>query len=378
MDEQRRDGPRQGDLDRLGRGHDLAGRDVALEHDLILRLVALQRIDQAPRQGEVLAGDAADAHLGGRYLVGALHLNLRVGDAHREPGFSGWADRPAAPGILGATARGGPRGPARRERPAEARARLHSADTGASPAPATLRTGGNLSSEAAQRPPQRRDRGARRPRQDDLGRRDALAVRLISREPDGQRARARLDGSRAREGGSRSSPRTRRSGSATRRSTSSTPPVMRTSAARWERALTMVDGVLLLVDASEGPVAADALRAAESARVAPAGRLVVNKVDRPDARGRRGRRRGLRAVPLSRRDREPDRVPIVYTIARDGRAGLGPSDLGPNLQPLSTPARDDSHRRLTTRIIRFRRWSRTSTRALTSAGSGCCASGTAI
>ena len=38
-----------------------------------------------------------------------------------------------------------------------------------------------------------------------------------------------------------------------------------------ERALTMVDGVLLLVDASEGPLASDALRAAEGARSPPAG-----------------------------------------------------------------------------------------------------------
>ena len=51
-----------------------------------------------------------------------------------------------------------------------------------------------------------------------------------------------------------------------------------------ERALTMVDGVLLLVDASRGPAAADALRAAEGARGAPADRVVVNKIDRPDAR----------------------------------------------------------------------------------------------
>src|SRR5438067_9037465 len=51
-----------------------------------------------------------------------------------------------------------------------------------------------------------------------------------------------------------------------------------------ERALTMVDGVLLLVDASEGPLPQTrfVLRKALQARLPVI--LVVNKVDRPDAR----------------------------------------------------------------------------------------------
>src|SRR4030043_1182922 len=51
-----------------------------------------------------------------------------------------------------------------------------------------------------------------------------------------------------------------------------------------ERALTMVDGVLLLVDASEGPLPQTrfVLRKALEARLPIV--LVVNKIDRPDAR----------------------------------------------------------------------------------------------
>ena len=51
-----------------------------------------------------------------------------------------------------------------------------------------------------------------------------------------------------------------------------------------ERALTMVDGVLLLVDASEGPLPQTrfVLRKALESRLPVV--LVVNKVDRPDAR----------------------------------------------------------------------------------------------
>ena len=57
-----------------------------------------------------------------------------------------------------------------------------------------------------------------------------------------------------------------------------------------ERGLTMVDGVLLLVDASEGPLPQTrfVLRKALAARLPVI--LVVNKVDRPDARDRRGGR----------------------------------------------------------------------------------------
>ena len=68
-----------------------------------------------------------------------------------------------------------------------------------------------------------------------------------------------------------------------------------------ERGLTMVDGVLLLVDASEGPLPQTrfVLRKALEARLPVI--LVVNKVDRPGRAHRRGRRRGLRAVPRPRR-----------------------------------------------------------------------------
>ena len=71
-----------------------------------------------------------------------------------------------------------------------------------------------------------------------------------------------------------------------------------------ERGLTMVDGVLLLVDASEGPLPQTrfVLRKALELRLPVI--LVVNKIDRARRAHRRGRRRGLRAVPRPRRRRE--------------------------------------------------------------------------
>ena len=108
----------------------------------------------------------------------------------------------------------------------------------------------------------------------------------------------------------------------------------------------MVDGVLLLVDASEGPLPQTrfVLRKAPEAKLPVI--LVVNKVDRPDA-DRGGRERGLRAA-RPRRGREPDRVPdrLRRMRARAARAWSrrrSPDDL----QPPGAPARDDSCRSTT-------------------------------
>ena len=76
-----------------------------------------------------------------------------------------------------------------------------------------------------------------------------------------------------------------------------------------ERALTMVDGVLLLVDASEGPLPQTRFVLAQGARVAAAGDPRRQQVDRPDARIEDVVNEVLRALPRSRRRREPDRVP---------------------------------------------------------------------
>ena len=70
-----------------------------------------------------------------------------------------------------------------------------------------------------------------------------------------------------------------------------------------------------------GPAAADALRAAQGARGAPAGDP-RRQQGRPARRAhRRGRRRGLRAVPRPRRRRGPDRVPDRLH-ERQGRLGV--------------------------------------------------------
>jgi GTP-binding protein len=101
-----------------------------------------------------------------------------------------------------------------------------------------------------------------------------------------------------------------------------------------ERALTMVDGVLLLVDASEGPLPQTrfVLRKALESRLPVV--LVVNKVDRPDARTAEVVDEVYELFLDLDASADQIEFPIVYTIARDGRAGLDPDDLAADLQPL--------------------------------------------
>ena len=111
-----------------------------------------------------------------------------------------------------------------------------------------------------------------------------------------------------------------------------------------ERGLSMVDGIVLLVDASEGPLPQTrfVLRKALNADMPVV--LVVNKVDRGDARISRGRRRDLRAVHgPARRQPQPGRARLPGRLRlRQGRPRLAraarerrPARL-PDLEPLFT------------------------------------------
>src|SRR4030088_1012316 len=101
-----------------------------------------------------------------------------------------------------------------------------------------------------------------------------------------------------------------------------------------ERALKIVDGVMLLVDASEGPLPQTryVLVKALEAKLTPI--VVINKIDRPDAR-----------IPevldeiydlFIDLDATEDQLdfPVVYTNARAGIAKLKLNELSSNLQTL--------------------------------------------
>jgi len=101
-----------------------------------------------------------------------------------------------------------------------------------------------------------------------------------------------------------------------------------------ERGLTMVDGVLLLVDASEGPLPQTrfVLRKALEARLPVI--LVVNKVDRPDARIDEVVDEVYELFLDLDANESQIEFPIVYTNAKAGWASLDPGVEGTDLGPL--------------------------------------------
>jgi GTP-binding protein len=101
-----------------------------------------------------------------------------------------------------------------------------------------------------------------------------------------------------------------------------------------ERALKIVDGVMLLVDASEGPLPQTryVLMKALEAKLPPV--LVINKIDRPDARIQEVLNEVYDLfIDLDATEDQLD-FPVVYTNAKAGVAKLDPASDGTNLQPL--------------------------------------------
>ena len=101
-----------------------------------------------------------------------------------------------------------------------------------------------------------------------------------------------------------------------------------------ERGLTMVDGALLLVDASEGPLPQTrfVLRKALERKLPII--LVINKVDRPDARIADVVDEVYELFLDLDATAEQIDFPIVYTVARDGVASLDAATRGTDLRPL--------------------------------------------
>jgi GTP-binding protein len=100
-----------------------------------------------------------------------------------------------------------------------------------------------------------------------------------------------------------------------------------------ERVMNMVDGVLLLVDAAEGPMPQTRFVLKKALEMGHRAVVVVNKVDRRDAEPERALNQTFDLfIELGASDQQAD-FPVIYSNAITGRAGLTP-DLGPDLQPL--------------------------------------------
>ncbi|MFH1084866.1 MAG: translational GTPase TypA [Chloroflexota bacterium] len=100
-----------------------------------------------------------------------------------------------------------------------------------------------------------------------------------------------------------------------------------------ERVMNMVDGVLLLVDAAEGPMPQTRFVLRKALEMGHRVVVVINKVDRKNAdpQGTLNQTFDL-SLELGASDEQAD-FAVVYTNALTGQAGLTP-ELGPDLQPL--------------------------------------------
>src|ERR1700738_2294768 len=101
-----------------------------------------------------------------------------------------------------------------------------------------------------------------------------------------------------------------------------------------ERALKMVDGAMLLVDASAGPLTQTryVLSKALESRLPPI--VVINKIDRPDARPQEVLNEIYDLfIDLDAVEDQLD-FPVLYTNARTGTATRDPNTPGEDLRPL--------------------------------------------
>ena len=101
-----------------------------------------------------------------------------------------------------------------------------------------------------------------------------------------------------------------------------------------ERVMNMVDGVLLLVDAVEGPMPQTRFVLRQALEKGHKAIVVVNKIDRPAARPDYVVNATFDLfIDLGATDEQAD-FPVIYTVALEGRAGYQSDTLGPDLRPL--------------------------------------------
>ena len=101
-----------------------------------------------------------------------------------------------------------------------------------------------------------------------------------------------------------------------------------------ERILGMVDGVLLLVDAAEGPMPQTKFVNAKALKFGLRPIVVINKVDRPDARSDEVLNEIFDMFVALEASPEQLDFPVLYAVGRDGWASADAATLGADLAPL--------------------------------------------
>ena len=107
-----------------------------------------------------------------------------------------------------------------------------------------------------------------------------------------------------------------------------------------ERVVNMVDGVLLLVDAVEGPMPQTRFVLRQALHKGCQVVVVINKIDRPAARPNYVLNATFDLfVDLGATDEQAD-FPVIFARALTGQAGYAPDELGDDLRPLFEAIRD--------------------------------------
>ena len=101
-----------------------------------------------------------------------------------------------------------------------------------------------------------------------------------------------------------------------------------------ERVLNMADGCLLLVDAAEGPMAQTRFVLRKAFEVGLRIIIVINKIDRTNADPKQTLERLHDLFLELAEDADQLVAPVVYAVAKEGRAGLAADHLAPDLEPL--------------------------------------------
>ncbi|TMD31993.1 MAG: translational GTPase TypA [Chloroflexi bacterium] len=101
-----------------------------------------------------------------------------------------------------------------------------------------------------------------------------------------------------------------------------------------ERVLNMADGCLLLVDAAEGPMPQTRFVLRKAFEVGLRIIVVINKVDRKNADPKAALSKVHDLFLELAEDADQLEAPVVYAIAKEGRAGRAPDELEPDLEPL--------------------------------------------
>ena len=101
-----------------------------------------------------------------------------------------------------------------------------------------------------------------------------------------------------------------------------------------ERGLSMVDGVVLLVDAAEGPLPQTRFVLEKALLKSLPVIVVINKIDRPDARPEEVLNEVYDLLLELSNDESMLDVPVFYANGRDGKCGLTPTEITGNLHPL--------------------------------------------